>query len=263
MIALIGAVFVASLIGSVHCAGMCGAFLTFAVASDPERATSPAGLHAAYNLGRLMTYVALGCVAGAVGMAIDLGGAAVGLQRVAAVVAGGMMLVFGGVAVLRAAGVHVQRARVPAVLQRLAMKGHRAAGDLPALHRAWAVGLLTTLLPCGWLYAFVISAAGTASPVMGAVAMAIFWLGTLPVMIGLGVGVQMLTGPLRSHLPLVTSLAIVCVGLWTVVGRVQMPVLHGQAAVGVEGVAAADGVGHGELVKKIETLEPTCCEPRP
>ena len=72
---LITSVFVASLLGSLHCAGMCGAFVAFAVGiDDPDAARKRARLHAAYNLGRLVTYSVLGAIAGAIGGALDLAG---------------------------------------------------------------------------------------------------------------------------------------------------------------------------------------------
>lgn len=250
MIALASAVFIASLIGSTHCAGMCGAFL--AVAVTDERQTSRTALHAAYNLGRLATYTALGAIAGLLGAALDLGGAAVGLQRTAAVLAGAMMITFGLIAVLRAAGVRLQRAPLPKGLQRLAMKGHRAAAELPPFWRAGAVGLLTTLLPCGWLYAFVITAAGTGHPLTGAATMAVFWAGTLPMMVGLGVGLQALTGGLRKRLPVLTSFLIIAVGLWTVFGRLTMPVMAGE-------VRPADAQSAIEHVKSLDSSEAPCC----
>lgn len=241
MIALAAAVFIASLLGSVHCAGMCGAFLAFAVnpsslgsrrtstsatqsvslpvLSCRERCRNTAPLHAAYNLGRLLTYSTLGAIAGAVGAALDLSGSMVGLQRTAAILAGAMMVSIGLVAVLRASGIRIRKLPVPRLMQRLAMRGHRSAGTLPPFTRALATGLLTTLLPCGWLYAFVITAAGTGHPLYGAAMMVAFWLGTLPMMIGLGIGLQALTGRLRRHLPLATSILIVLVGLWTIASR--------------------------------------------
>lgn len=218
MTPLIAAIFLASLLGSMHCAGMCGAFLAFAV-TPGDAPVSRAALQGAYHLGRLVTYTALGTAAGALGHAVDLGGSMAGLQRTAGSLAGTMMVVFGLLAVARVLGVRLPRAPVPAVIQRALTAGHRAAFDLPPLARAGATGLLTTLLPCGWLYAFVITAAGTADAAHGALAMLVFWLGTLPALITLGAGIQGLAGPLRKRLPLVTSLAVVCVGVFTVVTR--------------------------------------------
>ncbi len=251
MIALIGAVLVASLLGSVHCAGMCGAFLAFAVAG--EDGASKAALNAAYNLGRLTTYMVLGALAGLFGAAIDLGGSAVGVQRTAAVAAGAMMVSIGLLAILRFAGVRLQKMPVPGLLRRLALRGHRAAAVLPPIHRAATVGLLTTLLPCGWLYAFAITAAGTGHPLWGAVTMAVFWVGTLPMMIGLGIGVQTLTGRLRRHLPLATSLLIVLVGVWTIAGRLSCI-----------GVAMPKADAHQSAIQRVNGLNsaPACplCE---
>jgi len=189
------------------------------VLSCAERCRNKTPLHLGYNLGRLITYCTLGAVAGAVGVALDLSGSMVGLQRTAAILAGALMVSIGLVAVLRASGIRIRKLPVPNQMQRLAMQGHRAAGRLPPFARALATGLLTTLLPCGWLYAFVITAAGTGHPLNGAAMMAVFWLGTLPIMIGLGIGLQAITGRLRRHLPLATSIIIVLVGLWTIGSR--------------------------------------------
>lgn len=237
MLTLFAAVFLASLLGSAHCAGMCGAFLAFAVggvgesgagASSAPRASRLA-LNASYNLGRLVTYLVLGGVAGGIGAAMDLGGSMVGVQRAAAIGAGVMMVGFGIVAVLRQLGVRVARVPLPGVLTRLARAGHERAFDLAPLARAGAVGLLTTLLPCGWLYAFVITSAGTASPSLGALTMAAFWLGTLPIMAALGVGLQTLTGPLRRQLPMATSLLLVAAGVYTVAGRTHVTLVPNAA----------------------------------
>lgn len=225
MLALFAAVFLSSLLGSTHCAGMCGAFLAFAVGT-PEGAARPPSklaLNSAYNGGRLLTYLTLGAIAGALGAALDLGGSLVGVQRVAACLAGAVMVGFGTMAVLRHLGVRIARVPLPSLLVRLAKAGHERAFQLPPLARAGAVGLLTTLLPCGWLYAFVVIAAGTASPLWGLLVMATFWLGTLPMMATLGFGVQALAGPLRAKLPLITSLVLVGVGVWTLLGRMALP----------------------------------------
>lgn len=230
MLALLSAVLLASLLGSTHCAGMCGAFVAFAVGAPGPAGSKPASrvtLNGAYNLGRLCTYITLGAIAGALGAALDLGGSLIGIQRIAAYAAGGIMALFGIRALLTHFGVRIPRVPVPRVLVSLARAGHARAFDLPPVSRAAVVGLLTTLLPCGWLYAFVVVSAGTASPLLGAVSMAVFWLGTLPIMAAIGVGVQSLSGPLRRYLPLATSLVLVGAGLWTLTGRLVPHALAG------------------------------------
>ncbi|HMN96690.1 MAG TPA: sulfite exporter TauE/SafE family protein [Phycisphaerales bacterium] len=252
-----GAVLVASLLGSGHCVGMCGAFVAFAVAGDDPRGAIPsrALLNVAYNLGRLTTYTLLGIVAGTLGAAVDLGGSAVGLQRVALAAAGGLMLAFAVVILLRTAGVAVRRIRVPRPLARIVAAGHRAAFALRPLPRAATIGLLTTLLPCGWLYAFAITAAGTASPWLGGVVMAAFWLGTLPALAALGAGIQAVSGPLRRSMPAMTALLLAAVGLWTLLGRMSIPAFAGPAH------GSGAHTAHAIAVPSPDDI-PLCCRER-
>lgn len=235
MITLITTVFVASLCGSLHCAGMCGAFAAFAVGAGPLSGVRAGGisrtwLHVAYHGGRLLTYTLLGGAAGALGAALEFGGSMLGLQRVAAVLAGSMMVGFGLLTCLRLAGARIGELPLPDVLRRAVSRGHVAALRLGPLQRAGLIGLLTTLLPCGWLYAFAITAAGTADPLLGMVTMAVFWAGTVPVLASLGLGVQMLAGRLRGGVAWAASLAIVIVGTMTVVNRASLPQFRLEAA---------------------------------
>lgn len=222
MTALLVTVLIASLVGNLHCGGMCGPFVAFAVSG---RLASPRGVyatHAAYHLGRLTTYSLLGAACGGVGQMIELGGAAIGMQRFAATLAGAMMVAIGVFACLRYFGVRLSQLPAPAFVQSVVAAGHRAAMNLAPIQRAALIGLLTTLLPCGWLYAFAITAAGTGSAASGAATMAAFWVGTLPVLVIVGAGAQRLLGSFGKHVQLVASLAIVVVGLATVSNRAAL-----------------------------------------
>lgn len=224
MLTLVATVLIASLLGSLHCAGMCGAFVAVAVDCG-QRVTLGPGLrpepqwpqHLAYHAGRLLTYMTLGAISGALGAAIDAGGALAGIQRTAAVLAGGLMIAYGAVMLARIAGVPL--GPLGSSSNSLITRAVRRITSLPAFHRAGALGLLTTLLPCGWLYMFVISAGATASPLFGALVMAAFWAGTLPVLLSLGIGVRMASAALRRYIPTITSLAVVAIGIFTMLGR--------------------------------------------
>ena len=226
MTALGLSVLAASLLGSLHCAGMCGGFVAF-YAGTPARGDDAAIGHVAYNLGRLVAYAALGAVAGALGASLDMGGAWLGVQRMTAVVAGAFIALWGTMTLLESLGRGVPRLGPPPWLHGLVSRGIRLiAGWRPAT-RALTVGLLTGCLPCGWLYAFVVTAAGTGSAAAGAVLMAVFWLGTLPMMVSLGVGLRGLVGPLRRYVPTACATAMIVVGLLTVAGRmVERPLPH-------------------------------------
>ncbi len=234
MFALLSAILIASLLGSLHCAGMCGPFVALAVAGPCDTAGGrvhasrkllPRQIwtHCAYHGGRLITYSLMGSFAGAVGAALDLGGALMGVQRAAALFAGALMLVMGVGALAQIAGVGRNLMILPGFATRWIGAAHRGIASLPEWPRAAAIGLLTSLLPCGWLYAFVITAAGTADPFLGAACMAAFWLGTVPVLASVGIGIHALAAPLRRHIPLVTSLVLIGIGGLTMWGRLHLP----------------------------------------
>lgn len=229
MLSLVIAILAASLLGSLHCAGMCGAFLAISLA---DRSAPAWRLQTMYHLGRLMTYVLLGALAGLLGASLDLAGSMAGVQRSAAALSSATLVVFGSVTLLRVVGVRLPRMPVPGALLRYSEAGHRVAMGLPATSRALMIGLLTTLLPCGWLYAFVLVAAGSGSVVLGPVIMAVFWVGTVPLLVAVGAGIRAATGPLARHAPVVAAVMLICVGTASLVMRTnglgRLPALAAQ-----------------------------------
>ncbi len=219
MLVLISTVFLSSVLGSLHCAGMCGAFLAMAVAGGECDPSIRVRLQAAYHGGRLVTYVVLGVLAGFLGSAVELAGAATGWTHAAAIIAGVFLVFFGVVLVLRSLGVRLPRIPLPASLTTTLVRLHRVSDSWSPAARAMFIGLLTTLLPCGWLWAFVAAAAGTGDWRLGALSMAVFWLGTLPVMIALGTGLQRSVPAARRFMPIATSVLLVAVGMATLLGR--------------------------------------------
>lgn len=256
MITLLATVLGASLLGSLHCAGMCGPLVAFAVSGDSRLNGHPIALNTAYHLGRLATYLVIGAVCGAVGAALDQGGLLVGLQSAAAIVGGALMIAIGVVAGLRQLGVGIASTRTPAFVQKLIATGHRAAAALPPTQRALAIGLLSGLLPCGWLWVFALTAAGTGSAVWGALTMLAFWLGTVPILLGLGLSVQRLTALLGRRLPAATAILVILLGVLTAAQRMSLPAFagnHPSAATSVED--ATDRAAHAN-----DDLPPCCRE---
>jgi sulfite exporter TauE/SafE len=230
---LLLAVLGASLLGSVHCAAMCGGFVCLYAGTGRARHTG-ATPHAAYNGGRLVSYLTLGAIAGSIGHGVDRAGGVVGLGRLAAIIGGALMVIWGGSTLLAALGVRIPQRATPRILQTtlaslLVRFRHRSATV-----RGLATGLLTTLLPCGWLYVFVATAGGTGHVVDAMAVMLFFWLGTLPMMVTLGVGAQRLFGTFQRRLPLVSAGAAVILGALAMAGRVTAhPLTHAEHGVEV------------------------------
>ncbi|QDU66787.1 sulfite exporter TauE/SafE family protein [Engelhardtia mirabilis] len=241
------AVALASLLGSVHCAAMCGPFV--ALLARPGERRLPADL--AYQAGRLASYVALGALAGGMGAALDLSGAIFGLQRAALVIAGAGLVLFGLVSLARNFGWRIGFGH-GGRLARLARGLQVRAAKAPPRRRALFVGLATGLLPCGWLYAFVLSAAATGDALHGALTMAAFWFGALPALSAVGLSARRLLGPMQRRAPAVGALALVALGLVALSGRFRVPALSAQ------GGRAGDQSALG-LAEEAALATPSCC----
>src|ERR1043165_9937272 len=79
--------FILGLLGSLHCAGMCGPLALALPATSPGASAYLLG-RVAYNVGRIATYGLLGAVFGLLGMTFVLAG----LQRWASLAAGAAIL---------------------------------------------------------------------------------------------------------------------------------------------------------------------------
>lgn len=251
---LLVTVLLASLLGSLHCAGMCGGLVAF-YSGTGSCSGGVHSRHALYSLGRLLSYGLLGCVAGGLGASVDWAGSSTGIQGAGAWAAGVLLLVWGTVSLFPAL-----RRRIPEMVSRgfpqvfgAAVRRIRGWG---AGSRALTLGLLSALLPCGWLYAFVLCAAGTGGLWSGGAVMGVFWLGTLPMLLGLGYGVQLLSRRFLEQLPKVTALTLIGMGIFTVWGRFD--------AIGLvperPAVESQDPQASADFVKELDSSELPCCQ---
>jgi uncharacterized protein len=209
MTALWGTIFASSLAGSLHCVAMCGPLVGL---HGGARSLRLALVHA---MGRLTTYATLGALAGLLGGAVNMAGHLAAIQHGAAIAAGILIVGWGVRTIAIARGWITTSGSAPVLFQR----GLVQLRTRRAISRAWRIGMLTGLLPCGWLWVFVVSAAGTGSPWTGAAVMSVFWLGTVPAMTGL----LAFGGPIiawaRRRLPVVTASVMIALGLVTLATR--------------------------------------------
>ncbi len=209
---------------------MCGGFVAFysgfgkqgyaADISPRERAP----LHLTYNLGRLLTYLTLGGLAGTIGASLNSAGELIGLQQIAAVAIGVLMIAWGLPGVFRnslPAMPHPNSASGSFLGDTWARVMRHQAAWSPK-KRALITGLLSTFLPCGWLYSFVAIAAASASAPRGIAIMLFFWLGTLPMMLSIGHLIQRLAARSMNFIPRVTSALLVIAGLLALSGHTSL-----------------------------------------
>jgi hypothetical protein len=193
--------FLLGLVGSLHCAGMCGP-LALALPVPSIAPTAFVLGRVLYNLGRLGTYCLLGMVFGLLGRTLLVAG----LQRGASVALGVILL-----AGLLASG----RLALAQPINRLvaglktAMAGWLQQRSLSALA---VLGGLTGLLPCGLVYVACAAAATTSSPLGGAQYMAVFGLGTFPMMLALSLSGRLLQPALRTRLQAAIPVSVFLLG---------------------------------------------------
>lgn len=180
---------VLGLVGSLHCAGMCGPLALALPMTGNARTTFILG-RVAYNLGRIVTYCALGAVFGLVGQTLALAG----FQRWVSLAAGSAILI--GLILSTKFATSVPVARSVAWIK----SGLGAMLRRRSLASTFTLGTLNGLLPCGLVYAACAGAVATGSLVHGVEYMAAFGLGTVPMMLGIGLVGQKLQFTLRFKL---------------------------------------------------------------
>jgi sulfite exporter TauE/SafE len=167
--------FVAGLVTSLHCAGMCGPLACY-LGPVPGKRSSFTTVASLYHLGRLLSYTAAGCLAGGLGM-MTLGWVSIYQQSQSRFLPWVLVLFFLAVA-LRIDRFFPKPAFIGPVLGRLQAR----AQSLPRSAAGLAVGILTPLLPCGPLYAVLGLALMTQSPLRGAEFLLLFGMGTMPLL---------------------------------------------------------------------------------
>jgi sulfite exporter TauE/SafE len=164
--------FVAGLVTSLHCAGMCG---PLACSLLPVRgdAASVQAVSSVYHVARLTSYSVIGAIVG------GLGGVSLALFSAPAL----RWLPWAMVVLFVALALRWDRLLPkPLFLTRIAFRLQNRARGSSRIGTAAAMGLATPLLPCGPLYFLIALAALAGSALRGVEFMLAFGLGTVPVL---------------------------------------------------------------------------------
>ena len=205
-------VFVAGLLGTAHCLGMCGPFALAIGGAAPTWAGALAR-QIAYTAGRVFTYGTLGASAGFCGQRLvqltwtNL----VSIPALLAILAGGLLVHQG----LKATGLFrrggIAGTNIPCLAggflgQFLRQRGYRSA---------FLAGVFTGLLPCGLLYGMVALALSTRSVALGGLTLVVFGLGTAPAMILAGASGRLMSLATRRWVYSTAAWCLVLTGLIT------------------------------------------------
>ena len=193
--------FITGLLGSFHCAGMCGP-IALATPTVGRTLAAKLGSKCIYNLGRIVTYCILGALLGAFGLGLKLAG----LQQSISIAAG-IIIILGVIASTNF--LHSIAGNPFSMLKQKVAANLFHSKSFSAL---FLIGLLNGLLPCGFVYIGLIGSVATQSVLEGALFMALFGLGTFPMMFGISVLGQFLSVSVRSSINRFTPAFAIIIG---------------------------------------------------
>lgn len=223
---------VTGLLTGAHCVVMCGNMvLAYAIQGGEGLSRSAQmKLHGVYHVAKIVSYTAVGLLLGSIGLVVS------DSARSWVAIGAGLYMVLLGLGMTGKFPILLRlQPRPPrflitamARLRSRSTGGRARSGkaakpgpgsvQVPgeAVAGAWmtagAFGLITGLMPCGPLQAAQLAAAGSGSPLGGALAMLGFGLGTVPLMLGYGAAASLLTDRFKRVLAVAGAIAIIILG---------------------------------------------------
>lgn len=196
-----------------HCIGMCGG-IVFAYSStkieDSWTKKRQSIAHIFYSIGRISTYTSLGAIFGFLGSVVSFSSFSNGVLLV---LVGLIMFLIG----ISLSGKIKFLNYIEHSIQNSAWyhKSFRSLLQSNSLKSFYLLGVLNGMLPCGLVYFFAITAAGTASTLDGALIMFLFGLSTMPAVFSLGFFVGIFKqNTLRKSFIQLTSIGVILYSMY-------------------------------------------------
>lgn len=202
--------------GFSHCAGMCGPFVLAQMRHGPAPMPVLGRLSQAallpYHAGRLVTYTALGALAGTVAGVTALFSPLHSILSVLALSAAALIFIATAIPLVGSLFPALLHVRLP-VPARLFAQGYAWLARPRGATGRFGLGLLMGFMPCGMVIAALLTAAVMGTPAKSALAMAAFAVGTLPGLFTVALGGQTLSAfspaALKIMQPLMLAASIV------------------------------------------------------
>ena len=204
------------LITSLHCVSMCGPMVvTYALKGTEDGTVAQRVVpNLAYQAAKILSYMLVGLLLGAVGSAFNLDA----VRPYVMLVAGAFMIVLALGMTGRVPWAARFTPRPPKFLLRAFTSVRRKAvtdaeHDRSTLATPITFGLLTGLMPCAPLMAAQLNAAASGSAVNGAIAMFAFGLGTAPLMLGFGTASSLIPRAWKERVMVALAVVVLVFGV--------------------------------------------------
>ncbi len=207
--AVLSTAFLAGLLGSGHCFGMCGGIAAGLGAMSQGRAVVPA---LQFNLARLVSYAILGLLAATVLSGVS---GLVPIGRWLRVLTAVMILLIGLKFLFNFRGIEFIERGGAGLWKKILPFAMKASNRQDTLGRI-LLGVCWGFIPCGLVYSVLMTAASTANPLGGALTMLAFGAGTLPSMLGLTAAAPTLASFLEDRtVRRLIGFALIVLAIWT------------------------------------------------
>jgi sulfite exporter TauE/SafE/copper chaperone CopZ/plastocyanin len=210
-----GIFFVIGLLAGFHCIGMCGGLVVTYSAShlnktkDSNNKGEKKSLipHWQYNAGRFVSYTVIGGVLGGLGSFFGINPTFTGVITLGA----GVFMVLMGLSFITNWQILEKiKLRTPEFVARfLYNQKHSQKPKGPFI-----IGLLNGFMPCGPLQAMQLYALASGSVARGAISMAFYVLGTIPLMFGFGVAISSIGQQYIKKIIKVSGVLLMILGLF-------------------------------------------------
>lgn len=195
-------------LGSIaHCSGMCGGIvLAYSANLQTKSKILP---HLLYNIGRVVTYSALGLLVGLIAHTLHYTALNVGIIKIII----GILMIIVGLSFANWIKIHIVLFKTTKLsnLFRSMLNGK-------SYKTLFFLGVLNGLLPCGFVYFFLLSALEADTLGMSVSIMFVFGIATVPVMLGLGLLANQLNNIqiIKKYIQIISAILIILYGVFTI-----------------------------------------------
>ena len=197
--------FILGLLGSFHCVGMCGP-IAFMLPVDHSNTVKKITQIAIYHFGRLLAYSIIGLIFGLIGKSLYI----FGFQQQLTIIIGVLMIL-----VVLIPQQTFNKYNFSRPVYRLISKVKSALGSAmkkKTMDTFLTIGFLNGFLPCGLVYMALFAAIAGGNALNGILYMAVFGLGTIPLMTTAIYFSQFLKGKARQRIQKAIPVFVILIG---------------------------------------------------
>ncbi len=202
---MLASAFILGLLGSFHCIGMCGP-IAFMLPVDRSNSVKKISQIAIYHFGRLLAYSIIGLIFGLIGKSLYI----FGYQQQLSIIIGVFMIL---IVVIPQKTFNKYNFSKP--IYKLISKVKSALGSAlkkKTMDTFLTIGFLNGFLPCGLVYMALFAAMAGGNAANGSLYMAVFGLGTIPLMTTAIYFSHFLKGTARQRIQKIIPVFVVLIG---------------------------------------------------